>query len=121
MKKFLVCTLILPMIFPAYCFANPQTSIPSEEEILEEVMFILEDGIVEKEEITLFLEKVKPDGITECVFLISSVSFIILLLSQLDFSGSAGDILLDAIILYVGLRALLLLYLIGVVELNWCG
>ena len=121
MRKYLIFTLILTMIFPAYCFSNSQTIVPSEEEILEEIMLIIKDGVVGEGEIILFLEKIKPDGITECVFLISSVSVIILLFSQLDFSGSAGDILLDAIILYAGLRALLLLYLIGVVELNWCG
>jgi hypothetical protein len=51
MKKFLVFTLVLTMIFPAYCFATPQKSISLEQAIMEEVQLILEDGIVEEGEI----------------------------------------------------------------------
>ena len=57
MKKCLVFTLMLTMIFPAYCFAAPQRIIPSENEILEGIMLIIEDGVVEEEEVVSFLEK----------------------------------------------------------------
>jgi hypothetical protein len=37
------------MIFPAYCFGKPTQDFPTEREILEEIMYIIEDGIVEEE------------------------------------------------------------------------
>jgi hypothetical protein len=107
MKKHLVFTLILTIIFPAYCFATPQRFIPLEDEILEEIMLIIEDGEVEEEEIASFLETVilidADDGLS-CTWkaLISGVVLITLLLTQLDFSGSALEILLDVIILFYG-------------------
>ncbi len=57
MKKLLVFTLVLTMIFPAYCFAKPQKSISLAQEIREEVQLILEDGIVEEEEINDFIAR----------------------------------------------------------------
>jgi len=107
MKKYLVFTLVLTIIFPTYCFATPQRLIPLEDEILEEIMLIIEDGEVEEEEIASFLEKVilinADDGLS-CSWkaFISGVALLILLLSQLDFSGSSLEILLDVIILFYG-------------------
>ena len=51
MKRFLVLTLVLTMIFPAYCFASPQKGLPIEDEIMEELMWIMEDGVVDEAEI----------------------------------------------------------------------
>jgi len=105
MKKYLVFTLMLTMIFPAYCFATPQRLIPLEDEILEEIMLIIDDGEVEEEEVTSFLERVIPiDAVSECTWkaLITGTVLITLLLTQLDFSGSSLEILLDVIILFYG-------------------
>ena len=51
MKRFLVLTLVLTMIFPAYSFASPQRGLPIEEDIINEVMWILEDGVIDETEI----------------------------------------------------------------------
>ena len=64
MKQFLVVTLALTLIFPAYSFGNPVEALPigdelmeetyrlmSDEEIVNEVMWIIEDGVVEAGEI----------------------------------------------------------------------
>ena len=114
MKKYLVFTLVLSMIFPAYCFATPQRLIPLEDEILEEIMLIIEGGEVEEEEIASFLERVilidADDGLS-CTWkaLIFGVVLMTLLLTQLDFSGSALEILLDVIILFYGTYSIVVL------------
>lgn len=114
MKKCLVFTLMLTMIFPAYCFAAPQRIIPPEDEILEGIMLIIEDGVVEEEEVVSFLEKVLPNQAeTTCLAFISGIIFIVLLLSQLDFSGSSLEILLDVIILSYGIWLIINLSFIG--------
>lgn len=59
MKRFLVFMLILTIIFPAYCFATPNTAVINKEkanpitydELIEAIMVALEDGSVEQEEI----------------------------------------------------------------------
>ena len=112
MKKCLVFTLMLTMIFPAYCFATPQRIISLEDEMLEEIMLIIEDGEVEEEEITSFLERViRLDSISECTWiaLITGTVLITLLLTQLDFSGSSLEILLDVVILYYGTWSIVVL------------
>jgi len=112
MKKHLVFTLMFTMIFPAYCFATPQRMISLENEILEEIMLIIKDGEVEEEEITSFLERVIClDAISECTWiaLITGTVLITLLLTQLDFSGSSLEILLDVIILYYGTWSIVVL------------
>jgi len=92
MKRFLVFTLILTIIFPAYCFAGPFEVFPTEKEIAKEILLIIEDGFAEYEEIASFLEKMNVDGtITasdECLRFYLFIGLTIIGLSQLDFSGS---------------------------------
>lgn len=122
MKKTLVCTLILTVIFPANCFTSPRKVFPTEEKILEEILLIIEDGIAEQEEISFFLEKVNVDGIItaddECGRFYLTISLILIGLSQLDFSGSPLEILLDLILLGVGSYSVYVLIILAY-ELCW--
>jgi hypothetical protein len=112
MKKHLILALILTIMFPAYCFANPQTVIPTEREIFEEIMLIIEDGVVEEEEVISFLERMNLGEIISCVYFFGTISLILILMGQLDFSGSLPAILLDVITLFAGLYVLLLIVLL---------
>jgi hypothetical protein len=103
MIKYLVFTLILTMIFPAHCFATFCPTFPTEQEIVEQIMLIIEDGEVEGEEMISFIEGVTSiEAISTCTLKASGVVLITLLLTQLDFTGSSLEILLDVIILYYG-------------------
>ena len=51
------------MVFPAYCFSNPPRNVPMDNEIMEEVMWILEDGVVEQMEIHDLIELAKGKAI----------------------------------------------------------
>lgn len=57
MKKLLVFSMVLSLIFPAYCFASPSRAmvkkdkLPIDENLVTEVMLILEDGVIEQSEI----------------------------------------------------------------------
>jgi hypothetical protein len=117
MKKVLVCALVLVMIFPACCFAQTLQAAPTEQQILEEILLILEDGVVGQEEITSFREKMHVDGIitadSECLRYYSNISFIIIGLSQLDFSGSPLEILFDLTILGFGIYWIYINLIIG--------
>ena len=51
MKQLLVLTLMFTLIFPAYCFASPTNNeSPIDENIATEIMWILEDGVIDKAE-----------------------------------------------------------------------
>jgi hypothetical protein len=114
MKRFLVFTLVLTIIFPAYCFATPQRIIPIEDEILEEIMLIMEDGVVEEGEVASFIAVVIPDDFPgTCIALYSGAILITLLLTQLDFSGSTLEILLDVIMLFYGIWLIISFSIIG--------
>jgi hypothetical protein len=63
MKKILVFNLILTVIFPAYCFAEPFQSFSTKREIREDILSIIEDGLAKQEEIISYLEEVSADGI----------------------------------------------------------
>ena len=125
MKKHLVFALILTIIFPAYCFVNPILTFPTEQEVLEQIMLIIEDGEVEEEEIVSFIAMGYEDEITisqidyECLFILSTVALITLLLIQLDFVGGSGEILLDAFLMFGGFSYLVLIYL-GLGEFGGC-
>lgn len=62
MKKLLVFAMVLTLVFPAYCFASPSRAIvtknklPIDENLVNEVMLILEDGVIEQSEIESLLE-----------------------------------------------------------------
>ena len=73
MKKFLVFTLILTLIFPAYCFSYPKEAIlveeelqklPINEELIDEIMLILEDGVVEQEEVENLIGLIEANAIS---------------------------------------------------------
>ena len=70
MRKVLAFMLILTVVFPAYCFANPQETTSPTQEIIDEINWIVEDGIIEKteiEDLVLTLEEtdiVSPSQIT---------------------------------------------------------
>lgn len=51
MKAFLACMLILTIVFPAYCFAHPQDTTSQVQELMGEINWIVEDGIIEKAEL----------------------------------------------------------------------
>lgn len=51
MKKVLAFMLILTIVFPAYCFANPQETTSQAQEIMDAIDLIVEDGIIEEAEI----------------------------------------------------------------------
>lgn len=61
MRRLIVLTLVLTMIFPTYCFASPENVVPIENEIIKEIMWIAEDGVVEEKEIedlkTMYFDK----------------------------------------------------------------
>ena len=61
MRRLIVLTLVLIMIFPTYCFASPENVVPIEDEIIKEIMWIAEDGVVEEKEIedlkTMYFDK----------------------------------------------------------------
>ena len=119
MKRFLVLTLILTIIFPAYCFATPQRIIPTADEMLEEIMLIIEDGVVEEDEISSFIAMGYDDEIIvsqidyKLLFVLSTVALIIMLLVQIDFVGGIAEILLDAYILFLGFGYLVQIFLFG--------
>ena len=51
MKHLLVLTLLFTLTFPAYCFASPTNNKALiDENIAIEIMWILEDGVVDSEE-----------------------------------------------------------------------
>ncbi len=110
MKKILVFSLILTMIFPAYCFAGPRRALPTEEEFLEEIMLLLKDGKVQEEEIVTLYEKLNPDQVTtlgtECFVITTLLALwlVIITLNHLDFSGGPLEILLNLILLSFELR-----------------
>ena len=60
MKKVLVLTLICSLVFPVYCFSGPGRSIVIDdesttaiviEELIDEISFTIEDGVIEQDEI----------------------------------------------------------------------
>ena len=51
MKRVLVFMLIFTIVFPAYCFANPQETASPAQEIMDAIDLIVEDGIIDKAEI----------------------------------------------------------------------
>jgi hypothetical protein len=51
MKKFLAYTLMLTIVFPAYCFASPQATTSPAQEIMDAIDLIVKDGIIEEAEI----------------------------------------------------------------------
>ena len=51
MKRVLAFMLILTIVFPAYCFANPQETTSQAQEIMDAIDLIVEDGIIEEAEI----------------------------------------------------------------------
>ena len=106
MKKLLVYSLILTMIFPAYCFAKPQMAVPMKQEIFEQLMFIIEDGIVEEREVASFLSFFNLDRIIDCTILFGAIVSIIKMMTQLINYFSQLDLLpaiiLDAATLIVG-------------------
>jgi hypothetical protein len=67
MKKAFVLTLAITLIFPAYCFASPGKLViandksPLEEIIVAEIMWALEDGVVEQDEIDNIIEIAQLD------------------------------------------------------------
>lgn len=57
MKKAFVLTLVLTLIFPAYCFASPtKDKSPIDENMVTEVMWALEDGVIDQEEMGKIIE-----------------------------------------------------------------
>jgi uncharacterized membrane protein len=62
MKKLLIAPLVLTLIFPAFCFASPIKAIPKndkvsiDENLVAEIMWVLEDGLVEPVEIEQLIE-----------------------------------------------------------------
>ena len=57
MKTVLVLTLALTLIFPAYCFASSRNNkSPIDENIATEIMWALEDGVIEQDEIDSIIE-----------------------------------------------------------------
>ena len=119
MKKLLVYSLILTMIFPAYCFGKPTQAFPTEREILEEIMYIIEDGIVEEGEVFSFLQKMDLEEIASCTILYGSIFLIVRLMSLLDFSRSLPLAVLNVFVVFFGLYVILFIYLLGG-ELDWC-
>ncbi len=115
MQKILIYTLILTFIFPVYCFANPQRALPTEQEILEKVLLIIEDGVAEQEEISSFLEKSTVDvtAVEICGYSVL-IGLIILGLTQLDFSGSPLEIFLDLLILDIGIYWITILVMLSI-------
>jgi hypothetical protein len=111
MKKFLVITLILTIIFPAYCFASPSEVFPTEKEIVKEILLIIEDGIAEQEEIFSFLETMNLYD-EDCLRLYSRIGLTIIGLSLLDFSGSSLEILLDLTLFGLGIAFIYLCIII---------
>ena len=123
MKKTLVCTLLLTVIFPAHCFASPRQVFPIEEKVLEEILLTIEDGIAEQAEISSFLEKMNADEIINtaddlCLRYYFMISLILMVLSQLDYSGSALEIILDLTVLGVGSYCIYILIIL-LYELCW--
>jgi hypothetical protein len=57
MKKVLSLVLVFTLAFPVYCFAQPDT-VSIDEEVLDEVKLILEDGRVDDEEIASLLDNI---------------------------------------------------------------
>ena len=57
MKTVLVLTLALTLIFPAYCFASPtKDKLPIDENMVTEVMWALEDGVIDQDEMSNLIE-----------------------------------------------------------------
>jgi hypothetical protein len=89
MKKAFVLTLAITLIFPAYCFASPGKLViandksPLEEIIVAEIMWALEDGVVEQDEI---------DNIIEIAQLDDSCDFSIRLIGSGLFGAMVGII-----------------------------
>jgi hypothetical protein len=135
MKKFLVFTLALTMIFPAYCFATPRKSISLEQEIMEEVQLMLEDGIAEEEEIYDFIARhqytniidINQDDSTRLCDLLSRLASVLIttgiiglsLLSLFTYpSVAAGSFYAD---LLYALSSLYCGYLIRLIAEELCG
>ena len=83
MKRFLVFTLVLSIIFPAYCFSAPsgipvrEKSSKSIEEITGAIELIMEDGKVEEEEIISLLEDIEPNqSMCDLILLMTTSSLI---------------------------------------------
>ena len=51
MKKFLTFMLIFVIVFPANCFANPQGNTFFPQELMDEIISIVENRLIEKEEV----------------------------------------------------------------------
>jgi len=105
MKKFLVLAIILPLIFPVYCFSYPpqgaqnekSNKLLSDEAIMSDIILIMQDGIIEQSEITSLLENfngsktsIKPN---ECEFQLISVIMSFLGVIQQFFVGDPGTAL----------------------------
>ena len=57
MKIAFVLTLVLTLIFPAYCFASPtKDKSPIDENMVAEVIWALEDGVIDQEEVGNIIE-----------------------------------------------------------------
>ena len=118
MKKILVYSLILTFIFPAYCFANPQINLPTEQEIVEGLLLIIEDGKVEEDEITAFLDSLEfGDNLSWLPWVAAYASVITVMVKLITLIHQTFDLLpalnLDFIVLYYGGLALKILRLFG--------
>jgi len=113
MKKILIYSLILTFIFPAYCIANPRRALPTEQEIRDEVLLIIEDGVAEQEEISLFLERlIEGEAIAYVCACFTLIGLIIMGLAQLDFSGTPLEIYLDLLLLDIGVYWISLIFVV---------
>jgi hypothetical protein len=119
MQKILVYSLILTFIFPAYCFANPQRALPTEQEIVEGLLLIIEDGKVEEGEITAFLDSLEfGDNLSWLPWVAAYASVITVMVKLITLIHQTFDLLpalnLDFIVLYYGGLALKIIYLFSI-------
>ncbi len=119
MQKILIYSLILTFIFPAYCFANPQRNLPTEQEILEGLLLIIEDGKVAEGEMTAFLEALDlEDSLSWSPWVAAYASVITVMVKLITLIHQTFDLLpalnLDLIVLYYGGLALKIIYLFSI-------
>ena len=102
MKNFVVFTLVLTLIFPAYCFSAPsgvpvrEKSDKSIKEIIDAIKLIIEDGEVEEEEIAALLGDIEPSQNPFCEFF--TISFYISLITLL--TSYSTETLIFTIMIY---------------------
>jgi len=83
MKNFLVFALIITLIFPAYCFSYQKETINEESdkllisvELLDEIIYILEDDHVEMEESEYIMELIESEFETDyCKELLVKITY----------------------------------------------